>query len=155
MRIESFLVFLVRSMLFDNIRVINIFFYFRGYECSSTVFQLILNMRPLRFVRVATLLFPTLLQDEKTYRVDRVFVMCNFVLKSSNTFYIRRNIGAVQDKCVKRVLQQFMLSRLDQCKIKTPYHFVAHCAYTSLSTTQYLSECRINDFINKRFINIV
>lgn len=130
-------------------------FRFRGHEHPSAVFQLIFDMRPLRLVYVATLLLPTLLQDEETYRIDRTFVICNFVFESSDTFYIRHNIGTVQDECVKRMLQQFVLPRPDRCKIKISYHFVAHRAYTRLSTMQYLSECRINDFVNKKFINIV
>lgn len=107
-------------------------------------------MRPLWVVHVATLLLPTLFQDEETHRVDAAFVICIFVFKSSNTFYIRRNITNIRDECVKRMLR-IVLLRPNQCKIKTLYHFVA---YTPLSTTQYLSECRI-DFINKRFINVV
>lgn len=123
-------------------------FYFRGHKHPSTVLQLIFDMHPLCPVHVATLLLPTLLQDEETHRVDGVFVICNFAYKSSNTFYIRRNIENIRDEYVKRMLQ-IMLPRPDRCKIKVPYHFVA---YTPLSTTQYLSEYRINDFINKRFI---
>jgi len=53
--------------------------YFRNYKYSSIVLQSVLDMRPLRFIYLATFLFSPFFQDEKTHRINEFLIANEYI----------------------------------------------------------------------------